>query len=65
MTEQPPPSDVSPPGRRVLVAVVTGEAGVRIQTWRERHDPEQARRLPPHTTLCYWAPVVKPELLEK
>jgi hypothetical protein len=46
----------SPQGRRVLVAVVTGEIGDRIQAWRERYDPEQARRLPPHATLCYWAP---------
>jgi 2'-5' RNA ligase len=45
----------SPQGRRVLVAVVTGEIGERIQNWRERYDPEQARRLPPHATLCYWA----------
>ena len=65
MTDQPFPSESSPPGRRVLVAVVTGEAGARIQAWRERHDPEQAHRLPPHTTLCYWAPTVEPELLEK
>ncbi len=65
MTEQPPPSDASPPGRRVLVAVVTGELGARIQAWRQHHDPEQARRLPPHATLCYWAPVVEPDLLER
>ena len=65
MTDQPFPSEASPPGRRVLVAVVSGEVGARIQAWRERHDPEQAHRLPPHTTLCYWAPVVEPELLEK
>ncbi len=65
MTDQPFPSETSPPGRRVLVAVVTGEIGARIQAWRERHDPEQARRLPPHTTLCYWAPVVEPALLER
>src|SRR5262245_43178687 len=65
MTDQPFPSEASPPGRRVLVAVVTGEVGARIQAWRERHDPEQARRLPPHTTLCYWAPAVEPALLER
>jgi hypothetical protein len=65
MTEQPPPSEASPAGRRVLVAVVTGEIGARVQAWRERHDPEQARRLPPHTTLCYWAPTVEPEILER
>jgi hypothetical protein len=65
MTDQPLPSESSPPGRRVLVAVVTGEVGERIQAWRERYDPHQARRLPPHTTLCYWAPVVEPDLLEQ
>ena len=65
MTDQPFPSEASPSGRRVLVAVVTGEAGGRIRAWRERHDPKQARRLPPHITLCYWAPVVEPELLER
>jgi hypothetical protein len=47
----------SPNGRRVLVAVVTGEVGDRIQAWREEFDPEQARRLPPHATLAYWAVV--------
>jgi 2'-5' RNA ligase len=41
------------------------QAGARIQAWRERHDPEQARRLPPHMTLCYWAPTVEPDLLER
>lgn len=65
MTDQPFPSEASPLGRRVLVAVVTGEVGARIQAWRERHDPEQARRLPPHATLCYWAPVVEPAVLER
>jgi hypothetical protein len=49
------PTD-SPAGRRVLVAVATGPAGDAIQAWRQRHDPVQARRLPPHATLCYWAP---------
>jgi hypothetical protein len=44
-------------GRRVLVAVVTGEPGERIQAWREEFDPTQARRLPPHATLAYWAAV--------
>ena len=48
----------SPNGRRVLVAVVSGSLGELIQDWRERYDPEQARRLPPHATLCYWAPEV-------
>jgi hypothetical protein len=52
-------------GRRVLVAVVTGEAGERIQAWRERHDPKQARRLPPHATLCYWLPDVEMDVLDK
>ena len=52
-------------GRRVLVAVVTGEPGERIQAWRKRHDPQQARRLPPHATLCYHAPVIDAALLER
>jgi 2'-5' RNA ligase len=51
----------SPNGRRVLVAVVTGALGEMIQDWRERYDPQQARRLPPHATLCYWAPEVTNE----
>jgi 2'-5' RNA ligase len=55
----------SPQGRRILVAVVTGEAGERIQAWREQYDLMQAQRLPPHTTLCYWAPDVPLEQLEK
>lgn len=42
-------------GRRVIVAPVTGEIGDRIQVWRQKHDPEQARRLPPHATVLYWA----------
>ncbi len=42
--------------RRVLVAVVTGEVGERIQAWRERHDAKQAARLPPHLTVCYRPP---------
>jgi len=48
-----------------LVAVVTGEVGARIQAWRERYDPVQARRLPPHTTLCYRAPTAEHDLLER
>ena len=48
-----------------MVAVVTGEAGRRIQAWRELHDPEQAHRLPPHATLCYWAPDVDEDELEQ
>jgi 2'-5' RNA ligase len=63
--ENAPSSAVSPDGRRIMVAVVTGEAGDRIQRWRERHDPEQARRLPPHTTLCYWTPDVDLDRLER
>ncbi|GEM_PF-991133 len=55
---------VSPQGRRVLVARVTGEAGERIQAWRLQHDPGQARRLPPHTTLCYWPPAGDSAVLE-
>jgi len=53
----------SPQGRRVLVAIITGDTGERIQAWRERHDPRQARRLPPHITLCYWLPDVSMDLL--
>ncbi len=53
----------SPQGRRILIAVVTGAVGDEIQRWRETHDPEQARRIPPHTTLCYWAPETDPALL--
>lgn len=60
-----PSSTASPPGRRILIAVVTGALGDRIQRWRQEHDPREARRLPPHTTLCYWAPVLKPDLLER
>ncbi len=58
-------STPSPEGRRILVLVVTGEAGRRIQAWREQHDREQAKRLPPHATLCYWAPTVAPDVLER
>jgi 2'-5' RNA ligase len=43
--------------RRVLVAVVRGEVGERIQAWREEFDPRQARRLPPHLTLAYRAEI--------
>ncbi|HLF76209.1 MAG TPA: 2'-5' RNA ligase family protein [Dehalococcoidia bacterium] len=55
----------SPQGRRILVAVVTGEAGERIQTWRLKNDPKEAERLPPHATLCYWAPQVEAEAFER
>ncbi len=58
-------STPSPQGRRILVAVVTGEAGGRIQSWRMIHDPKEAVRLPPHATLCYWAPDVEVERLEE
>lgn len=53
------------PGRRILIATVTGLAGEAIRRWREQHDPEQARRIPPHTTLAYWAPTIDPVLLEE
>ena len=65
MAENRMTSTPSPGGRRILVALVTGEAERRIQVWREQHDPEQARRLPPHATLCYWAPTVASDLLER
>ncbi len=66
MTEENGPSSAaSPQGRRILIAVVTGEPGDAIQRWREIHDPEQARRLPPHTTLCYWAPDIDVAALER
>ena len=42
--------------RRVLVAVVNGALGERIQAWRERYDARQAARLPPHLTVCYRPP---------
>jgi 2'-5' RNA ligase len=46
----------SPQGRGILLAIVNGEVGERIQQWREARDPGQARRYPPHATLCYWVP---------
>src|SRR5437764_11834051 len=52
------------PGRRVLVAVITGEPGVRIQAWREKYDAKHASRLPPHLTVCYRPPDVGLESLE-
>ena len=61
---RPPTAAPSPSGRRVLVAVVTGEVGRRIQAWRERYDAAQAARLPPHATLCYWADVEPDAALE-
>lgn len=54
----------SPQGRRILIAPVTGSLGDRIQAWRQEHDPEQALRIPPHATLCYWVPAVDPAALE-
>lgn len=54
----------TPHGRRVLVAIVRGELGERIQAWRQRHDPKQAARLPPHLTVCYGPPDAPLELLE-
>ena len=65
MSEPNAPSSIaSPQGRRVLVAIVTGEPGARIQRWREEHDPDQAHRLPPHTTLCYWVPDLPMDSIE-
>ena len=52
------------PPRRVLVVVVPGEIGARIQAWREAHDARRAQLLPPHMTLCYRAPHTPPELIE-
>ena len=50
--------------KRVLVAVVPGQAGARIQEWRVAHDPRRARLLPPHVTLCYRPPYAPLELIE-
>lgn len=50
--------ETAPPvGRRVLVAVVDGDLGQRIQRWRLTHDARHAERLPPHLTVCYRPPV--------
>jgi hypothetical protein len=54
----------TPPGRRVLVAVIGGEPGARIQAWREKYDGKHASRLPPHLTLCYRPPSAPLEALE-
>ena len=54
----------TPPGRRVLVAVVIGEPGARIQAWREKYDAKHARRLPPHLTVCYRPPSAPLDALE-
>ena len=64
MAANAPSIDVSPEGRRILVAVVTGQLGDQIQEWRRRNDPVEAERIPPHTTLCYWAPELEPGTLE-
>ena len=49
--------------KRVLVAVVPGDLGARIQTWRELHDAWRARLLPPHLTICYRPPHVALETI--
>ena len=49
--------EAPPVGRRVLVAVIGGDLGERIQRWRLTHDARQAGRLPPHLTVCYRPPV--------
>src|SRR5438105_11100779 len=54
----------TPVGRRVIVAVVAGETGDRIQAWRSRHDARQAGRLPPHLTVCYRPPEAELETIE-
>jgi hypothetical protein len=55
----------SSPPRRVLVAVVRGALGDRIQVWREKYDAKQAPRLPPHLTVCYRPPDAGLALLEQ
>jgi 2'-5' RNA ligase len=50
--------------RRVLVVVVPGEVGARIQAWREAHDAWRAQLLPPHLTLCYRVPDTSLALIE-
>ncbi len=54
----------TPPGRRVLVAVVRDQLGAQIQAWREKYDAKHAARLPPHLTLCYTPPDAPLEALE-
>jgi hypothetical protein len=54
----------TPSGRRVLVAIVDGNQGAQIQRWRERYDPRQALRLPPHLTVCYRPPLVEVSAIE-
>src|SRR5438874_3142696 len=53
-----------PTPRRVLVAVVAGDVGARIQAWRELHDAKHAARLPPHLTVCYRPPEAPLEDIE-
>jgi 2'-5' RNA ligase len=55
---------VLPEPRRVLVTVVDGAIGERIQVWREAHDAFRARLLPPHLTLCYRPPLAELDLIE-
>jgi hypothetical protein len=56
--------ETPPAGRRVLVAVVPGELGARIQAWREKYDARHASRLPPHLTVCYRPPDAALEAVE-
>src|SRR5689334_13374133 len=51
--------------RRVLVAVVTGPVGDRIQSWRERYDARHAGRRPPHLTVGSRPPEAPLEVLER
>jgi hypothetical protein len=54
----------APEPRRVLVTVVAGAFGERIQKWREAHDAWRSKLLPPHLTLCYRPPHAPLELIE-
>lgn len=58
-----PSTQVAVP-RRVLVAIVPGQLGDRIQAWRELHDARHAARLPPHLTVCYRPPEAPIEAIE-
>jgi 2'-5' RNA ligase len=60
----PLPATDAPAPRRVLVTVIGGEVGERIQAWREAHDPRRAQLLPPHLTLCYRPPAAALSLIE-
>src|SRR5262245_58646133 len=55
---------LTPGGRRVLVALVPGELGDRVQAWSERYDPKHATRLPAHLTVCYRPPEAPFESIE-